>query len=184
MKADEYRRWDRFELTYSIWDVNPKLLPKKEQVRFVGLAFQLWQDTTSFVFRRARDRSEADIEIRWVHQPGGDIGWANPPPGPGGQEPEDGNVFLNLAFDWTFASRDDGEPPIDFLTLLAHEIGHSIGLGHYCMFGRGLMSSPYAGSVREVRPHEVNCLRQLYGQSHEPDGCCVFFREAAALTDC
>ncbi|MCH9651141.1 MAG: matrixin family metalloprotease [Deltaproteobacteria bacterium] len=172
----EYRKWDRFHLTYSIWNYNREL-ERDRQIEAVRWAIDLWQDATQFRFFPLPDRSEADIELRWVDVPGGDHAWANPPPTSAGQEPSDGNCWFNLNRSWTVEYREDDREPLDFLTLCAHELGHSIGIGHYCMFGVGLMTAPYRGSVRELGPTDIGCYRHLYEPEREPDSCCAYFSE-------
>jgi hypothetical protein len=178
MKNGRFRKWDRFELTYSIWNYNPDL-QRDQQVTAIRWAFDLWSESTSLQFERIRDGVAADIEFRWVDEPGGDHAWASPPPRSSGQEPEDGNVWFNLDRRWTFEQRDTQEEPLDFLTLCAHEVGHSIGLGHVQMVD-SLMRSPYVGSIRNLGLYELSCYTQLY----EPHLNCAFFPDEAPRIRC
>ena len=187
MKNGSFRKWDHFDLTYSIWNYNPDLWTdspdrhEEQQAAAIRWAFDLWSEPTSFRFERIEDGAVADIELQWIVAPDrGDHGWANPPPSSRGQKPEDGNVWFNQYHRWTFEPRETGEQPIDFLTLCAHELGHSIGLGHIASGITSLMRSPYGGSIRNLGLYELSCYTQLY-QSHF---FCSFFLEDAPGIRC
>lgn len=177
MKNGTFRKWDRFELTYSIWNYNPDL-PRDEQVTAIRWAFDLWSKPTSLQFKQIEDAVAADIELRWVNEPKGEPGWANPPPSSSGQKPADGNVWFNLDRRWTFEQRDTAEEPLDFLTICAHEVGHSIGLGHTDF--PFLMRTPYDGSIRNLGLYELRCYTQLY----EGHLRCAFFLDEAPGIRC
>jgi hypothetical protein len=177
MKNGQFRKWDRFNLTYSIWNYNPDL-QKEEQVKAIRWAFNLWSDSTPLQFEQLGDGVAADIELRWADGRS-DNAWANPPPGSSGQKPEDGNIWFNLDRRWTFEERDTNEQPVDFLTICAHEIGHSIGIGHVLMFP-SLMVQNYIGSHRRLDLYELSCYAELYGR----DLSCDFFPDKVGEIRC
>ena len=175
MKDGKFRKWNRSELTYSIQNYNPRLR-EDLQVTAIRWAFDLWSSPTSFQFKRIKDGIAADIELRWEARQIAEPAWANPPPSSSGQLPHDGNIWFNLERRWTFETRDTQEEPLDFLTLCAHEIGHSIGLDH--IMADTLMRSPYSGSIRRLGLYELSCYTQLYEQHLE---CSFFPNEASGI---
>jgi hypothetical protein len=66
-------------------------------------------------------------------------------------------VYLNPAIDWTLPATAGG---VDLETVLLHELGHALGLGHFGSPPESVMTPVYAGERRELFPidHAALCL--------------------------
>src|SRR6185369_11171775 len=57
--------------------------------------------------------------------------------------------------------KSDSSQPIDLVTVAAHEIGHSLGLGH-SQVSTALMAPFYNGSHRFLDQDDINGIRTIY----------------------
>ncbi|HSG40678.1 MAG TPA: matrixin family metalloprotease, partial [Thermoanaerobaculia bacterium] len=140
-------------------------------------AFALWANVTPLTFTEVSSASSADIVIRWAV---GDHGDGSPFDGVNGvlahafyPPPNGGSLAGDAHFDdsetWTLGLRSDWNQPIDLVTVAAHEIGHSLGLGHSQVPG-ALMYAFYGGSHRFLDPDDVAGIQSLYPTAPNPPG--------------
>jgi len=162
--------WNKLEITYFFINDTGKLDGDTEQ-NLVRQAFALWAAQTPLTFTEASDRAGADIEIGWAS---GDHGDGDPFDGRG-------DVLAHASFPNPYANRrvflhfDDDErwvnsetQDIDLLTVAAHEIGHSLGLGHSNDPG-ALMFPSYNGPRRFLGEDDIAGVQSLYGVASAPE---------------
>ncbi len=94
-------------------------------------------------------------------------GYAEFPPADCVHDRDAGKIRLNLRYQWTNAERDDANEPIDLVTLVAHEIGHAIGMEHP-MSTMALMHPVYHGSHRFLADYDRQFYRFLYYGDDRP----------------
>lgn len=70
-------------------------------------------------------------------------------------------VYLNPAFDWTLAADGEG---YDLETVLLHEAGHALGLGHFSPPPESVMSPVYSGVERRLHSIDRAALCVVYGR--------------------
>lgn len=160
-------RWDRLALTYRFDNFSPDLSDGETRAAMQA-AFALWSAVTPLTFAEVFDAS-ADLVIRFVTGDHGDGSSFDgpgrvlahaffPPPNAGALA---GDVHFDEAEVWhgrlpTPADR------FDFMTVAAHEIGHSLGLQHSTV-AEALMFPSYSGPHRFLAPDDVAGVQSLYG---------------------
>jgi hypothetical protein len=169
----EYRAistWDKLDITYVFVNGTDKLQGNAER-DLVRRAFALWGEQTPLRFTEVTGRSAADIVIGWAVRDHGD---GDPFDGPGDvlahasfpNPYERSQVFLH--FDDEERWVDSATRNVDLLTVAAHEIGHTLGLGHSSDPG-ALMYAAYSGPHRFLSEDDVAGVQSLYGVGSPPD---------------
>lgn len=161
-------RWDRTNLTYSFQEFSPDLT--QQQIRdAVVAALNLWSQVSPLRFAEVPLASNPDFIIRYV---AGDHGDGSPFDGVGRvlahafyPPPNGGDIAGDAHFDeaetWTVnIPVPAGE--IDFITVAAHEFGHSLGLAHSSVAG-ALMFPTYSGPHRFLAQDDIDGIRSIYG---------------------
>lgn len=165
------RKWNRTNLTYYFQNGTGDI-PGNDEHHAVREAFRFWSNATNLTFTEVGSPSQADIAILWATGSHGDgssfdgtngvLAHAFFPPANGTSR---GTIEGDAHFDddefWTYAVRNDPSQPIDLVTVAAHEIGHSLGLGH-SQFADALMAPFYNGSHRYLSQDDVDGIRALY----------------------
>uniref|UniRef100_A0A8C4R3I3 Peptidase metallopeptidase domain-containing protein n=1 Tax=Eptatretus burgeri TaxID=7764 RepID=A0A8C4R3I3_EPTBU len=165
-------RWDRYDLTYSSIYINYEMVEAA-----IAKAFKVWADATAFKFTKVED-DEADIIIYFVKGAHGDNSPFFPnsntmahayPPG----EDIGGDIHFNDGFIWA-----NGNIPV----VAAHEIGHSLGLGHSHKMA-ALMYPTYTFDKKEpvLMQDDLDGIKSLYGETDVQGhfvvvhcACCLF----------
>jgi len=74
-----------------------------------------------------------------------------------------GDLHMDVARTWVDDAADvTGNGVFDFFTVMLHEIGHSLGLGHSAVVG-SVMEPIYAGSRRVLHADDIAGIMALYG---------------------
>lgn len=162
------RKWDHTNITYFFQNGTSDIASDGER-QAVRDAFVLWSSVTSLTFTEVSSAAGADIVILWAegnHGDGSPFDGINgtlahaffPPPNGGSLA---GDAHFDDAEIWSLSVRSDPGQPIDLVTVAAHEIGHSLGLGHSQVPG-ALMYAFYSGSHRYLDQDDINGIRSLY----------------------
>lgn len=162
------RKWDHTNLTYFFQNGTNDIGGNDER-QAIRDAFALWAAVTPLTFTEVSSAASADIVILWGvfdHGDGFSFDGTNgvlahaffPPPNGGSIA---GDAHFDDSESWTLSSRSDGSQPIDLVTVAAHEIGHSLGLGH-SQVSSALMAPFYAGSHRFLDQDDINGIRTIY----------------------
>lgn len=165
------RKWNHTNLTYFFQNGTSDIFGDGErQAVRDGLA--LWAGVTSLTFTEVSNAASADIVILWGAGEHGDgipfdgvngvLAHAFFPPPNGGSLA--GDAHFDDAETWTLSVRSDSNQPIDMVTVAAHEIGHSLGLGHSQVPG-ALMYPFYSGSHRFLDQDDIDGIRSIYPPS-------------------
>jgi len=168
----EYRaisQWDKLELTYFFVNGTEKLSDNEEQT-LIRQAFDLWAQATPLTFTEVSSGSQADIVIGWAE---GEHGDGDPFDGSGDvlahasfpNPYDDRQVFLHFDDDERWVNSDSRN--VDLLTVAAHEIGHTLGLGH-SNDSNALMFPSYSGPHRFLGNDDVAGAQNLYGVASAP----------------
>jgi len=162
-------RWEKTKLTYKFAQFSKKLGQAVIE-RDVANAFMLWSDQCGLSFTCKPNNKDVDILIDFVtgehgdgnafDGPSGVLAHAFFPPPNGG--PLSGDTHFDDAENWT--SNLMNSKGIDFLTVAAHEFGHSIGLGH-SRDRLALMFPSYSGAHRFLSQDDIAGCQSLYGAS-------------------
>ena len=156
-------KWYR-KLSYALIDDHPEH-PRAQVQAALRQAFDIWQDhpESDIFFYEVSAREPSDIQIYWKEFEAGSglHAEADFPPPNGHHSPEGVGIWFNLHRKWTFEERANEQEPLDFITLAAHEIGHTIGI-HHLMMGDALMVPIYQGSYRRLGNYDINYYKYLY----------------------
>jgi hypothetical protein len=80
-----------------------------------------------------------------------------------------GDVHLNNAVTWADDATDIfGDPDVDLFTVLLHELGHSLGLGHSTITG-AVMNANYQGARRALHHDDIQAIEAIYGPAAVPE---------------
>ena len=160
-------RWSKTDLTYTIENFTPDV-GEDDVSRAIEVALEFWSAVTPLQF--ARTSSDGDLRIRFAS---GDHGDGSPFDGPGRvlahaffPPPNGGELAGDAHFDES--ETWDVTLPIevglfDFVTVAAHEFGHSLGLPHTQVSG-ALMYPSYSGPHRFLAQDDIEAIRSLYGR--------------------
>ncbi|KAM4795895.1 matrix metalloproteinase-28 [Rhinophrynus dorsalis] len=155
------KKWYKRHLTYQI--VNwPWYLSQHQMRQAVKAAFQLWGNVSSLTFSEAFT-DPADIRLAFYDGDHND-GAGNAFDGPGGALahaffPRRGEAHFDNAEHWSLNGRGR-----NLFVVLAHEIGHTLGLQH-SLFKNALMSPYYKKLSKEyvLNFDDILAIQNLYG---------------------
>lgn len=169
------RKWDKTALTYYFQNGTADIAGTAEH-QAVRTAMSYWAGVTPLTFTEVYSSSTADIVVLWTNGNHGDGSPFDgvegvlahafyPPPNVGALS---GDVHFDDAEAWTTQERPAPySQPVDLVTVAAHEIGHSLGLGHSLVQG-ALMYAYYNGSHRYLSQDDVSGIQSLYGSRQAP----------------
>ncbi|MBL8061371.1 MAG: matrixin family metalloprotease [Anaerolineales bacterium] len=157
-------KWGKTDITYVFLNGTQKISGDEER-ELVRQAFALWAAQTSLTFTEVSSANEADIVIGWAQEEHGD---GDPFDGPGDvlahasypNPYEDRQVFLHFDDAERWVNSDSQN--VDLLTVAAHEIGHTLGLGH-SNDPRALMYPSYSEPHRFLGTDDIAGVQSLYG---------------------
>jgi len=174
------RKWNRRNLTYFFQNGTSDISGDGER-QAVRDAFALWAGATTLSFTEVSSAASADIVILWGVGEHGDgvpfdgingvLAHAFFPPPNGSFE---GDAHFDDGETWTLGVRPNSMQPMDLVTVAAHEIGHSLGLGHSQVPG-ALMEAFYNGSHRFLHQDDIDGIRFLYPPGFSSVNAASFF---------
>lgn len=139
----------------------------------LAAAFGMWENAADIHFFPAKNPAAADLLIAAEAAPDG-VAYADVTPVSSGEQRFDriakGIVCLNPERSWSAADGPSaGHAAIDLKSyrlryVLAHEIGHVLGLDHPSPSGE-LMSFEYGGRLEGLQPGDIAEIVALYGPS-------------------
>lgn len=140
-----------------VWSRDPARL-----AAIVRSAFEMWSRAAAIVFRPAVAGEAPDILIGAQGIPRKiaftNVWHAEPPPGSAMASLTRATICFNAGADWNTSGG------VDFRTVLAHEIGHAIGLDHPGATG-ALMGYSNQGELDGLMPGDAAGASVLYGAS-------------------
>ncbi|XP_027925260.1 metalloendoproteinase 1-like [Vigna unguiculata] len=153
-------KWSRFNLTYRVTQ-NPRgvSVTRNDLREAMSNAFQTWGNDNNFTFTERTGRTDIVSGFYyWFH---GDFA---PFDGPGmvlahAYAPEDGRAHFDASERWSTTGAGDF---IDLLSVVLHEIGHVLGLGH-SNDSNAVMAPTYTGVRRNLAQDDKDGLNNLYG---------------------
>ncbi|KFV87416.1 Stromelysin-1 [Struthio camelus australis] len=157
-------KWRREDVTYRILNYTPDML-QADVEEAIAKAFQLWSSVTPLRFTRLHS-GEADIMISFASQfhgdfysfdgPGGTLAHAYPPGNGIG-----GDAHFDEDENWTKFTTANG---YNLFLVAAHELGHSLGLGHSNVFGALMYPIYMARDTRDYRlpQDDIDGIQSLY----------------------
>jgi hypothetical protein len=162
-------QWNKLEIAYFFINGTEKISGETER-ELVRQAFALWAAQTALTFTETSNSAAADILIGWAS---GDHGDGDPFDGPGDvlahasfPNPfDDRSVFLHFDEDERWVNSNTQN--VDLLTVAAHEIGHTLGLGH-SSDPDALMFPSYRGPHRFLGDDDIAGVQNLYGVASAP----------------
>ncbi|KFO86871.1 Interstitial collagenase [Buceros rhinoceros silvestris] len=159
-------RWRKEDVTYRILNYTPDML-QADVEEAISKAFQLWSGVTPLRFTRVYS-GQADIMISFASGfhgdfysfdgPGGTLAHAYPPGSGIG-----GDAHFDEDENWIKFTTDSG---YNLFLVAAHELGHSLGLGHSNVFGALMYPIYLAKDTRDYRlpQDDIDGIQALYGK--------------------
>ncbi|KFV91520.1 Interstitial collagenase [Fulmarus glacialis] len=157
-------RWKKEDVTYRILNYTPDML-QADVEEAIAKAFQLWSSVTPLRFTRMYS-GQADIMISFAagfhgdfysfDGPGGTLAHAYPPSSGIG-----GDAHFDEDENWTKFTTNNG---YNLFLVAAHELGHSLGLGHSNVFGALMYPIYMARDTRDYRlpQDDIDGIQALY----------------------
>ncbi|KFQ69202.1 Interstitial collagenase [Phaethon lepturus] len=162
-------RWKKDDVTYRILNYTPDML-QADVEEAIAKAFQLWSSVTPLRFTRLYS-GQADIMISFAagfhgdfysfDGPGGTLAHAYPPSSGIG-----GDAHFDEDENWTKFTTYNG---YNLFLVAAHELGHSLGLGHSNVFGALMYPIYMAKDTRDYRlpQDDIDGIQALYEATTE-----------------
>jgi len=162
-------RWTTTNLRYGFENFSPDLT-EAETRGAVTAALGYWSAVTPLRFQEVAIGDNPEIKIRFV---AGDHGDGSPFDATGGvlahafyPPPNGGEIAGDAHFDeaetWSVAIPVPSAR-FDFVSVAAHEFGHSLGLNHSSV-GGALMFPTYSGAHRFLHQDDIDGIRSIYGE--------------------
>ncbi len=157
-------KWEKTDLTWWLGDpYKPlKVMSRKYQFGLVKQALEKWGKVSSLTFKAAM-RGRADLYVGFV---GRDHDDGSPFDGPGGvlahaYIPSDAYEHI-LEGDIHMDEEEQWEVWVDTLTVLIHEAGHALGIGHSADEA-SIMYPWYKGINHNLGADDIAAIQALYG---------------------
>ncbi|XP_055301515.1 matrix metalloproteinase-2-like [Sitodiplosis mosellana] len=166
-------QWNKTNLTYWLKLAFPPGDPRNQAMkRILKTALSLWSDVSPFKFRKNPYFWAADIKIKFArgdhgdgfsfNGPGGVLAHTFPPKEKRYARKQMAYIHLDLDEDWNFEERFNKDRT-SLLNVIAHEIGHALGLDHSEAAG-GVMFRIYNG-IEQLCEDDVLAIQRLYGEN-------------------
>lgn len=162
-------KWRRQELTYRISQYPTKFLSRKHEVdRQIERAFKIWSQVAPIDFV-VSPSGKVHIDIRFAS---GEHGDGDPFDGPGNTLAHayfpqyGGDAHFDDQEYWTV----DSYAGTNIFQVAAHELGHSLGLGHSSV--REALMAPFYQKYKpnfKLHPDDVLAIQALYGERTDSD---------------
>jgi predicted Zn-dependent protease len=132
-------------------------------------AMQMWETVANISLTQVTDSSASDIRIGFENLPGTTIGLTNWNSFAGffstdvtvGVEDTSAHAVTALADgDFVYSGLAS-----EFFQVIAHELGHALGLDHNVIDSQALMQPAATALNRSIDPNDVTAIQQLYGAS-------------------
>lgn len=157
------------EITWSMNLAGLSIAPGSRMQEFIDAtfdAFNTWAAVAGLTFRFTGEAEGADIDIDVKPLAGSTIGIANTSYNPddrnGNGLTQIGSVNLSMDKDVTWiASGDSG--PFTFFQVMLHELGHSLGLGHFNV-SDSIMNATANNGSRTLGDDDIAGIQNLYGE--------------------
>jgi hypothetical protein len=156
-------QWDHVHLTYAFENGTTDIAGDGEQ-RAVREGMALWSAASPFTFNEV-PVADAEIKIKWAtgnHGDGVNFDGLNGVVAHA-EFPSNGDVHFDDAENWTLSTRPDDSQPLDLVTIAAHEIGHSLGLGHSTSTTLMYQFPLDTGSRRYLTADDEQGVQSMYG---------------------
>ncbi len=176
-----YGKWPGLHLFWAL-ESYPEQLTYDEARDSVANAFAQWEAVSGLTFQQVGTVGEADIVIGMAVP--GEHGDSCPFgastiahsffPNPNQPVCPYGKVHFNRSYEFTTAWRATNWEPIDWESLVMHELGHALGLVHSAN-NEAVMWKFYVGSRRSLHADDIAGIQALYGgpPTCEPDLTCA-----------
>jgi hypothetical protein len=80
-----------------------------------------------------------------------------------------GDVHMNNAVFWADDATDlFSDPDVDFYSIMLHELGHALGIGHSAVTS-AVMYPSYSGARRTLDADDIAAIQAIYGSSVVPE---------------
>ena len=125
-------------------------------------ALALWENAANLRFALADDAIDVDIRFGWkdIDDAGGVLGQTTIPSfGPLNNV----MVSLDISEDW-FLGENAPRDRFDFSAVVAHEVGHAIGIEHSTI-QQSLMNAVYSPIIFDLQPDDIEAVNLIYGGS-------------------
>lgn len=162
---DAIQAWNHTNLTYFFSNGTNDITGEQQAIRD---AMALWAAVSPLTFTEVGSAASADILFLFAtgnHGDGYPFDGVNAVLAHAFFPPPNGSLAGDAHFDdaetWTDLTRANGAQPIDLVTVAAHELGHSLGLGHSNVSG-ALMYAFYGGSHRFLHQDDIDGIQFLY----------------------
>ncbi|XP_066305400.1 matrix metalloproteinase-17-like [Branchiostoma lanceolatum] len=161
-------KWKKKHLYYRIENSPHNNEAEKYRVQnTVARAIKLWSDASPLTFYEAKDGQKADFLVKFIK---GDHNDGYPFDGEGGIYahaffPQDGDVHFDN--DEVWALKQENSPKKDLFIIAAHELGHSLGLGHSKVDG-AVMRPKYRDimkhkDIEKLSSDDTAAIQAVYG---------------------
>ena len=162
-RGRKVRKWEKRQLRWFIADWLPSLLRVHQALAYQA-AFDQWARVCGLTFEQTTEREEADILFltRPIDGINGTLAEAQLPYG----NDEQLRVWLDVADNF---SVQQPSPPdkIDLVTIVTHEAGHLMGLGH-TNEPNNLMGKFYDPAIRSPQGDDIYEAQRRYGKPEQP----------------